>query len=183
VTPCTERTELQSLNTLLLQFSLLGMLRCNASNPKLYFLWRQTCYVGSTPHRYLKYITVSLDPRIIASYLGWGIFLKAMNEAKSESNARLRHWHISGPFFDAVAISVETLITAVDHVMRAADVATAWPPLGRLHQFWSADFEGVSSIWGQAEVRWCQIRMGKDLPAPGAEGVHCGPPLSCISNA
>jgi hypothetical protein len=31
--------------------------------------------------------------------------------------------------------------------MRPADVAIAWPPLGRLHQFGSINLEGATSIW------------------------------------
>jgi hypothetical protein len=32
--------------------------------------------------------------------------------------------------------------------MRTADIAIAWHPFGRLHQFGNVDLEGASSNWG-----------------------------------
>jgi hypothetical protein len=63
-------------------------------------------------------------------------------------------------------------------MMRPADIAIAWSPLGPLHQFGSADLNVLLHFGENVEVRWCQIRtagrMGKNLPVPSVQEVHCG---------
>jgi hypothetical protein len=95
------------------------------------------------------------------------------------SNTWVRYRHTCSLFFDLVAIFIEAQTQSLSgKTMRSADVAIAWPPVERLHQFGSADLEGASANWGASEVRCCQIRttgrMGKNLPVPSVHGVHCG---------